>query len=111
MLRALKGRNPQPTAVTLDARVLQSTPDSGRRAGCSGAKRRKGSKGSTSRCRYAGLYFVAVRDPTKEVERTQVETSAAQVQTITGEHVEIAYVDFGYTGLESTARATEHALS
>jgi len=47
LLRTLKGRSSQPSAVildSLDARVLQSTPESGSRAGYSGHKRRKGSK-------------------------------------------------------------------
>src|SRR5260370_42035446 len=34
----------QPTAVVIDSRTLQSTPESGARAGYDGAKRRKGSK-------------------------------------------------------------------
>src|SRR5207249_4351733 len=44
LLRTLKGRSSQPSAVILDARVRQSTPESGDRAGYSGHKRRKGSK-------------------------------------------------------------------
>lgn len=47
-LRALvclaKGRTEQPTAVIFDGRTLQSTPESGERAGYDGHKRRKGSK-------------------------------------------------------------------
>ncbi len=38
------GRGPHPSAVILDGTVLQSTPESGHRAGYSGAKRKKGSK-------------------------------------------------------------------
>jgi hypothetical protein len=38
------GRKSQPTAVVIDSRTLQSTPESGARAGYNGAKRRKGSK-------------------------------------------------------------------
>jgi len=51
LLRTLKGRSSQPSAVivdALDARVLQSTPESGSRAGYSGHKRRKGSKARRS---------------------------------------------------------------
>ena len=44
MLRVAHGRNPQPTAAIFDGRTLQSTPESGARAGYDGAKRRKGSK-------------------------------------------------------------------
>jgi transposase len=49
ILREWAGKKGQPTAVCLDSRTLQSTPESGARAGYDGAKRRKGSKGSTSR--------------------------------------------------------------
>jgi len=42
--REFAGRKGQPTAVCIDSRTLQSTPESGARAGYDGAKRRKGSK-------------------------------------------------------------------
>jgi len=41
---ALGREHAVPTAVILDSRTLQSTPESGTRAGYDGAKRRKGSK-------------------------------------------------------------------
>jgi len=44
LLRELAGRSARPTAMILDSRTVQSTPESGARAGYSGAKRRKGSK-------------------------------------------------------------------
>jgi transposase len=44
LLRALVDHAPQPTAAVLDSRTLQSSPESGARAGYDGAKRRKGSK-------------------------------------------------------------------
>src|ERR1700724_2741518 len=44
LLREWGGRKGQPTAVVIDSRTLQSTPESGARAGYDGAKRRKGSK-------------------------------------------------------------------
>jgi len=44
LLREWGGRKSQPTAVVIDSRTLQSTPESGARAGYDGAKRRKGSK-------------------------------------------------------------------
>ena len=43
-LREFAGREAQPTAMILDSRTLQSTPESGARAGYDEAKRRKGSK-------------------------------------------------------------------
>ncbi len=44
LLREFAGRKAQPTAMIPDSRTLQSTPESGARAGYDGAKRRKGSK-------------------------------------------------------------------
>jgi transposase len=44
LLREFSGRQPQPTAMILDCRTLQSTPESGARGGYDGAKRCKGSK-------------------------------------------------------------------
>jgi transposase len=44
ILRMVQDRNPDPTAVILDSRTIQSTPESGARAGFDGHKKRKGSK-------------------------------------------------------------------
>ena len=44
MLRWSEGRADDPTAVVLDSRTVQSTPESGARGGYDGHKRRKGSK-------------------------------------------------------------------
>jgi transposase len=44
LLREFAKRKPQPTAMVMDRRTLQSTPESGARAGYDGAKRPKGSK-------------------------------------------------------------------
>jgi transposase len=45
VLRVAQGRNAQPSAAIFESRTLQSTPESGTRAGDDGAKRRRGSKG------------------------------------------------------------------
>src|SRR5918996_5046702 len=44
VLRLAEGRTEQPSAAILDSRTLQSTPESGPRAGYDGAKRKRGSK-------------------------------------------------------------------
>ncbi len=44
VLRMADGRAGDPTAAIIDSRTLQSTPESGARAGYDGAKRRRGSK-------------------------------------------------------------------
>lgn len=45
-----------------------------------------------------------------EQERAQVEALAARVQEVTGESVEIAFVDQGYTGEEAAADAAAHGI-
>lgn len=42
LLRLAQGRQAAPSAVILDSRTLQSTPESGQRAGYDGAKRKRG---------------------------------------------------------------------
>lgn len=44
LLRLAEGRPEQPSGIILDSRTLQSTPESGGRAGYDGGKRKKGSK-------------------------------------------------------------------
>jgi transposase len=44
ILRMAQSRNAKPTAVILDRGTMQSSPESGGRAGYDGAKRKKGSK-------------------------------------------------------------------
>ena len=109
LLRTLKGRSSQPTAVILDARVLQSTPESGSRAGYSGHKRRKGSKVHAA-VDTLGYPLALSVTPASEDERTQVAELTAQVQAVTGEHVEIAYVDQGYTGPDPANSAARHGI-
>ena len=97
LLRTYAGRNPQPTAMVLDSRTLQSTPESGARAGYDGAKRRKGSKVHAAVDTLGQLLALHVT-PANEQDREQVEQLAKAVQEITGETVELAFVDQGYTG-------------
>jgi len=44
VLRMVAGRTAQPSAVIIDSRTVQSTPESGAEAGYDGAKKRKGRK-------------------------------------------------------------------
>src|SRR5579883_3246069 len=44
LMREIEGRNPQPRATIFDSRTLQSSAESGGRAGSDGHKRRRGSK-------------------------------------------------------------------
>jgi transposase len=104
LLRVAAGRRPQPTAAILDSRTLQSTPESGGRAGYDGAKRRRGSKTHVAVDTLGHLLALLVT-PADEQDRAQVAALAAAVQEATGESVELAYVDQGYTGGEPAAEA------
>lgn len=109
LLREIAERNPQPSAAVLDARTLQSTPESGARAGYDGHKRRKGSKVHMA-VDTLGLLLATLVTPANEQERAQVDELAAQVQAATGDSVEVAFVDQGYTGDEPAAAAEQHGI-
>ena len=109
LLRVMKGSKPQPSAVILDARALQSTPESGSRAGYSGAKWRKGSKARLA-VATVGHMLAPTVTPASDDERTQVEALAALAQAATGESVEFAHVDSGYTGPDPAASAAAHGI-
>jgi transposase len=97
ILRLVGGREAQPTAAILDARTLQSTPESGDRAGYDGAKKRKGSKVHMAVDTLGHLLALKVT-PAGEQERAQVAELTARLQEVTGGTVEVAFVDQGYTG-------------
>jgi len=105
ILRIAQGLNAEPTAVILDSRTLQSSPESGARAGYDGAKRKKGSKVHVAVDTLGHLLALLVT-PANEQDRAQVEELARQVQEVTGDNVQLAYVDAGYTG-EEAAQAAE----
>jgi len=97
LLRVQAGRAAQPTAMILDSRTLQSTPESGGRAGDDGAKRRKGAKVHAAVDTLGHLLALHVT-PADAQDRAQVADLAIAVQRITGEHVVLGYVDQGDTG-------------
>ncbi|CAN5755251.1 IS5 family transposase [soil metagenome] len=109
ILRLAAGRHEQPSAVILDGRTLQSTPESGARAGFDGNKKKKGSKVHMAVDTLGHLLTLLVT-PANEQERAQVGALAEQVQQITGEHVELAFVDQGYTGEEAAQDAEQHGI-
>jgi len=109
VLRELSERASQPTAVILDGRTVQSTPESGARAGYDGHKRRKGSKVHIAVDTLGHLLALKVT-PANEQERAQVGELAQQVQAATENHVEIGYVDQGYTGAEPAAQAAQEGI-
>jgi len=109
VLRIAEGRKEQPTAAIFDSRTLQSTIESGSRAGYDGAKRRKGNKVHAAVDTLGHLLALCVT-AADEQDRAQVSELAERVQTETGETVEIAYVDQGYTGENAADAAEEHGI-
>lgn len=109
LLREHADRKAQPSAMILDSRTLQSTPESGARAGYDGAKRRKGSKVHAAVDTLGHLLALHVT-PANEQDRAQVEKLAQSVQEITGQSVKLAYVDQGYTGDTAKDAAQAHGI-
>jgi transposase len=109
VLRLAEGRDPEPTAVILDSRTLQSSPESGAHAGYDGHKKRKGAKVHLAVDTLGHLLALLVT-PANEQDRAQVAALAEAVQEATGEHVEAAFVDQGYTGDAPAEAAAEHGI-
>jgi transposase len=109
VLRLAEGRNEQPSATLLESRTLQSSPESGHRAGYDGAKRRKGSKVHLAVETLGHLLALHVT-PANEQDRAQVAHPAEQVQEATGDSVEVAFVDEGYTGEQAATDAAAHGI-
>lgn len=109
LLRLASGRTPDPSAAILDSRTLRSSPESGHRAGYDGAKRKKGSKVHAAVDTLGHLLALHVT-PADEQDRAEVETLACAIQQASGESVELAYVDQGYSGEESAAEAAKHGI-
>jgi transposase len=108
-IRMGEGRAPDPTAVILDARTLQSTPESGHRAGYDGHKRKKGSK-LHMMVDTLGLLLTLKVTAANEQERAQVGELAAEVQALTSGEVEVGLVDQGYTGEAPAMAAAEQGM-
>jgi transposase len=109
LLRLGAGRAPQPTAAILDSRTLQSTPESGSRAGYDGHKKRKGSKIHAAVDTLGDLLALHAT-PADTQDRNQVARLAAAVQEATGSTVEVGFVDQGYTGGNPAAAAATHGI-
>jgi transposase len=109
LLREAQGRNRHPSAAIFDSRTLQSTPESGSRAGYDGAKRRKGSKVHAAVDTMGNLLALLVT-PANEQDRAQVGELAQAVQKATGQSVELAIVSQAYTGDTPIQEAKEHGI-
>ena len=106
LLHEYAGRQGQPSAVALDSRTIQSTPESGARAGDDGAKRRKGTKVHTA-VDTLGHLLALHGTPANEQDRAQVAHLAQAAQNLTNHNVTLAYMNQGDTGenAKQTAQA------
>ena len=109
IMRVLADRDEEPSAMIVDARTMQSTPESGGRAGYDAAKRKNGSKVHAA-VDSLGNPLALTITIANEQERTQVAELAEQVREMTGGTVEVAYADQGYTGAAAAAQAEQHAI-
>jgi transposase len=109
LLREAEDRMPQPRAVIFDSRTLQSTPESGAGAGYDGHKRRKGRKTHVA-IDTLGHLLALVVTPASAQDRAQVAALAEAVQNVTGQSVEVGFVDQGYTGEQAEEDAAAHGI-
>ena len=109
ILRLAAGHPAAPSAAIIDSRTLRSTPESGARAGYDGAKRKKGSKLHLAVDTLGHLLALHVT-PASVDDRAEVGRITKTLQNATGESVEIAFVDQGYTGDRPAAAAAQHGI-
>lgn len=109
ILRLAAGRDAQPTAAIFDSRTLQSSAESGGRAGYDGYKRKRGSKVHLAVDTLGHLLALHITAANAQ-DRAQVATLAAAVRAETGETVTLAFVDQGYTGDTPAADAEAQGI-
>lgn len=109
VLRVAVGKEPNPSAAVLDGRTLQSTPESGQRAGYDGYKKKNGSKVHIAVDTLGHLLALTVT-AANEQERAQVFELCEEVQQATGQGVRVAFADQGYTGDQPAADAATHGI-
>ena len=109
LLRLSQEREGVPSAAILDSLTLQSTPESGARAGFDGHKKRKGSKVHAAVDTLGHLLALKVT-PANEQDRAQVAQLAKDLQNQTGKNIKIAFVDQGYTGEQPAKDAKQEGI-
>jgi transposase len=84
------------------------------RIGCPRRLRRSQARRNGSKVHIAidtlGNLLALTVTPADQGDRTQVEARAQQMQQVTGDTVELAYVDQGYTGENAAAAAQNHGI-
>jgi transposase len=109
ILRVAAGKEVTPSAIVMDSRTLQSTPESGPRAAYDGYKRRRGSKVHIAVDTLGHLLALHVT-AANEQDRSAVGAVAAATQEATGNTVKIAFVDQGYTGENPAEAARQQGI-
>jgi transposase len=109
LVRLFSGKGAHPTAAILDGRTMQSTPESGARGGYDGHKKRKGSKVHIA-VDTLGMLLALKITAANEQERAQVGELIEATQKATGNKIEIAFVDQGYTGEDPAEAAAAHGV-
>lgn len=102
-------RNAVPTVAIVDSRTLQSTPESGHRAGYDGGKRRKGSKIHAAVDTLGDVIALTIT-PANEQDRAQVHELCQQIQETTGHNIDVMIADQGYTGEQAHIDASLHKI-
>jgi transposase len=110
LLRLAAGHPTAPSAAIIDSRTLRSTPESGGRAGYDGAKRKKGSKLHLAVDTLGHLLALRVT-PANVDDRAEIGRIAEDIQGATGQSVDIAFVDQGYTGETPATAAAAHGIA
>jgi transposase len=109
LIRLAEGRDEEPSAAIIDGRTLQSTPESGHRAGYDGHKKKRGSKVHMVVDTLGDLLTLRVTAANVQ-ERAQVADLAEEIQAITGDHVKLLYADQGYTGDAAAEAAADQGM-
>jgi transposase len=107
--RLMAERDQQPTTAALDSRTLQSTPESGGRAGFDGHKK-NGSKIHIAVDTLGRLLAITVTAANQQ-DRAQVAQLAHDIQEATDGRVQLAYVDQGYTGKAAAEQASGEGIT
>ncbi len=107
--RVAQGRDSQPPAAIVDGRTLQSSCESGPRAGYDGHKRRNGSKVHLAVDTLGHLLALLVT-PANAQERAPVAPLAEAAPEVTAQNLEVAFVDPGYPGDGPVTAAQQHGL-
>ena len=109
LLRVAAGREKQPTAAILDSQTLQGTAESGERAGYDAGKKKKGTKIHIAVDTLGNLLTLLVT-PANAQDRDSVGALTRDLQDVTGQNVEVAFVDAGYTGERARLAAQEEGI-